>query len=136
MGLTVGHLNLFSRNPLDLAHFFSDLLDMDLRPDSGGDGIWVLSDTIRFFITQANAEQLFHKGGDRDLMVEFSLSSLNELEDLLHKVQFMSYRKIGDDQRTKSAPQKAQLSKVGTKVFFHLKDPDGRRWKFSFDSQM
>lgn len=136
MGLIVGHLNLYSQKPKELAQFFSELLDLDLIPDKGGDGIWVQGPTLKLFISQANAEQLFHKSGERDLMVEFTMQSLSELEDLLHKVQFMSYHKIGDDSRQKATPPKAQLSKVGSKVFFNLKDPDGRRWKFSFSEEL
>ncbi|MEC7277060.1 MAG: hypothetical protein VXV96_12130 [Bdellovibrionota bacterium] len=136
MGLIVGHLNLYSRNPTELAQFFSELLDMDLYPDASGDGIWVSSDTIKFFVTQANADQLFNKASERDLMVEFTLPSLSDLEDLLHKVQFMSYRKSAEELKPKARGHKIQLSKVANKVFFHLKDPDGRRWKFSFDEEL
>ncbi len=132
MGLTVGHLNLYSQKPKELAHFFSELLDLDILPEKGGDGIWVQSSSVKFFITQASAEQLFHKAGERDVMVEFSLPELSQLEDLIHKVQFMSYRKIGDKTRNEKSPQKSQLSKVGNKVFFKLKDPDGRTWQFSY----
>lgn len=136
MGLIVGHLNLYSQKPKELAQFFSELLDLDIVPEKGGDGIWVQGSTVKLFITQASAEQLFHKAGERDLMVEFSLATQTELEDLLHKVQFMSYRKIGDDARQKAAPSKAQLSKVGNQIFFNVKDPDGRRWKFSYRDEL
>lgn len=134
MGLHVSHINLYSQKPQELASFFSELLDMDIRPDGGGDGIWVENSDLRLFVTQASADQLFHKGGERDLQLEFKLDTLDELEDLLHKVQFLSYRQqVNED--TKSVP-KAKLSKVKDKVFFNIKDPDGRRWKFSFSERL
>ncbi len=129
MSLLVGHLNLYSQKPQELAQFFSELLDMDISPDEKGGGIWLKNTDLTLFVDQASAEQLFHKGGERDMMVEFNLGTLTELEDLLHKVQFISYRH-GEGDMAK-AP-KAKLSKVGDKVFFNLKDPDGRRWKFSY----
>lgn len=129
MSLLVGHLNLYSQKPKELAQFFSELLDMDISPDSKSSGIWLKSSDLTLYIDQASAEQLFHKGGERDIMVEFELGSLTELEDLLHKVQFISYRQ--GEEGVAQGP-KVKLSKVGEKVFFNLRDPDGRRWKFSF----
>jgi hypothetical protein len=135
MGLFVSHLNLYSQKPKELAHFFSELLDMDILPDKGGDGIWVENHDLKLFINQASADQLFHKGGERDLLVEFKLDTLDELEDLLHKVHFLSYRQGTGEEPTKPAT-KAKLSKVGNKVFFNILDPDGRRWKFCFTDDL
>ncbi|MCF8059641.1 MAG: hypothetical protein K9K67_10110 [Bacteriovoracaceae bacterium] len=135
MGLFVSHLNLYSQRPKDIAHFFSDLLDMDISPDKGGEGIWVQNSDLKLFIGQASADQLFHKGGERDLQVEFKLDTLEELEDLLHKVHFLSYRQTTTEEGAKKT-LKAKLSKVGNKVFFNIKDPDGRRWKFSFTDNL
>jgi len=135
MALKVGHLTLFSRTPKEIASFFSELLDLGITPDRGGEGIWLEGDSIKLFILPATADQLFHKGGERDLMVEFSLDDLSELEDLLHKVQFLSYRHSTDKEGQK-ASQKAQLSRVGGEVFFYLKDPDGRRWKFCWREEI
>lgn len=129
MSLLVGHLHLYSQKPTELAHFFSELLDMDIVPDQKGGGIWLKNSDLTLFVDQASAEQLFHKGGERDMMVEFQMSSLNELEDLLHKVQFIGYRQ-GDGEVAQGP--KVKLSRIADKVFFNLKDPDGRRWKFSF----
>lgn len=134
MGLKVSHINLFSPQPTELAQFFSDLLDMDITPEKSGEGIWVESDSLRLFVSAASADQLFHKAGERDVLLEFSLDSLNELEDLLHKIHFLSYRQSGEAS-VKPQP-KAKLSKVGSKVFFNILDPDGRRWKFSYSEPM
>lgn len=132
MGLKVSHINLFSPKPQELSQFFSELLDMDITPDKSGDGIWVENEYLRLFIGSSNADQLFHTGGERDVLLEFSLDSQEELEDLLHKVHFLSYRQAGE--KVAKATPKAKLSRVGDKVFFNLKDPDGRRWKFSYTS--
>ena len=134
MSLLVSHINLYSQRPQELANFFSELLDMDIKPDEAGEGIWVSNNDLVLYVSQASAEQLFHKGGERDIQLEFKLDTLNELEDLLHKIQFLSYRQ-NTNEESKSLP-KAKLSKVKDKVFFNLKDPDGRRWKFSFSEKL
>lgn len=134
MSLLVSHINLYTQRPQELANFFSELLDMDIRPDSGGEGIWVENSDLKLYVAQATADQLFHKGGERDIQLEFKLSTLEELEDLLHKIQFLSYRQ-NTAEEVKSLP-KAKLSKVKDKVFFNIKDPDGRRWKFSFSEKL
>lgn len=130
MGLKVSHINLYSPKPQELSQFFSELLDMDISPDKGGDGIWVENEFLKLFVGLSNADQLFHREGERDILLEFALDSLSELEDLLHKLHFMSYRQEGE-KAAKAAP-KVKLSRVGGKVFFSIKDPDGRLWKFSF----
>jgi hypothetical protein len=130
MGLKVSHINLYSPKPKELAQFFSELLDMDITPDKSGDGIWVSNEFLKLFIGTSNADQLFHREGERDILLEFGLDSLTEIEDLLHKVQFISYRQAGE-KAAKTTP-KTKLSRIGGKVFFNIKDPDGRRWKFSF----
>lgn len=134
MSLLVSHINLYSQRPQELANFFSELLDMDIKPDEAGEGIWVSNKDLVLYVSQASAEQLFHKGGERDIQLEFKLDTLNELEDLLHKIQFLSYRQ-NTNEEAKALP-KAKLSKVKDKVFFNLKDPDGRRWKFSFSEKL
>ena len=142
MGLHVSHINLYTQKPQELAHFFSELLDMDIRPGEGGEGIWVENSDLKLYVTQASATQLFHKGGERDLQLEFKLDNLNELEDLLQKVQFLSYRQNtsqhpSDEEKAEGkAVPKVKLSKVKDKVFFNLKDPDGRRWKFSYSQKL
>jgi catechol-2,3-dioxygenase len=131
MSVSVANITLFSRNPQDLAHFFSELLDLDILPIVGGEGIKVHSEKVTIRVLKANADQLFHKAGDRDVMIEFSLPSQQDLEDLLHKVQFLSYR-----QNSEKPVPRAKLSKIGDEVFFFLKDPDGRSWKFSFSGDI
>ncbi len=131
MSVTVANITLYSRNPKGLAHFFSELLDLDILPIVGAEGISVHSEKVTIKVLKANADQLFHKAGERDVMIEFSLASQQELEDLLHKVQFLSYR-----QNAEKPLPRAKLSKVGSQIFFFLKDPDGRNWKFSFDEEI
>lgn len=127
MPANVNTIILYSQHPKELASFFSELLDLDLKPIATGEGIVVHSENVAIKVLKANADQLFHKAGERDLMVEFSYESQQELEDLLHKVQFLSYR-----QNAEKPVPRAKLSKVGDEVFFLLKDPDGRTWRFSY----
>jgi len=132
MGLKVSHINIFSPKPNEVSHFFSELLDMDITPEKSGDGIWVENDFLKLFVGNANADQLFHTSGERDIFLEITMDTLNELEDLVHKVQFLDYRRLSEKDERPSG--KAKLSKVGEKIFFNLKDPDGRKWKFSYNS--
>ena len=128
MALSFGQLVLYSRNPRDLAKFLAELLDLEMHQPPQGDGILLRGSLIKISIVTASAQHLFSKGNDRDLMMDFSVESLDELEDFLHKIQFMNYR------HGEESPQgpKVQLSKVGKTYFFLVKDIDGRKWKFSY----
>jgi len=131
MSVMVANITLYSRKPKEVAHFFSELLDLDINANAVGEGIKVHSENVTIQVLKANADQMFHKAGERDVLIEFSLATQQELEDLLHKVQFLSYR-----QNAENPVPRAKLSKIGDEVFFFLKDPDGRNWKFSYTGKI
>lgn len=125
MSVKLGALILYSRHPQELAQFFSDLLDMDIQTDEATGAITVSSDILKLMVLEANADQMFHRSGERDMLLELEYDTQQELEDLLFKVQFLSYR------QGEYKEKKATLTKMGDDIFFFLKDLDGRRWKFS-----
>ncbi len=131
MGLSISSIVLYSRNPESLIRFLSHLLELEIRPSGPEEAPVLLGEKIRFHILKASAQHLFQKAEERDITVDFELSELSELEDLLHKVQFMEYRQVGGEQDS-LANAKTQLSKKGPFHFFWLQDPDGRQWKFSY----
>lgn len=127
----VGPHILYSRNATELSQFLSELLDMDIRPGESG-VIWLANDQMRLQVIQASHDSLLPRTTERDTILCFSMNDLQSLEDLLYKVQFLSYRH--GDNIVNDSEKKATLHQQGGEYFFFLKDLDGRRWKFSFQS--
>lgn len=131
MSYRVGPHILYSRNATELSQFLSELLDMDIRPGTPGI-IWVSSEQLCFQIIQASHDSLLPRTTQRDTILSFCMDDLQSLEDLLYKVKFLSYRH--GDNSVNEPEKKASLHQEAGEYFFFLKDLDGRRWKFSFQS--
>jgi hypothetical protein len=121
---------LYSRNAVELAQFLSELLDMDIFKDHA-QSIIIRNEIISFQVIQVSDQSLLARTAERDTILCFHMDSLQSLEDLLYKVQFLSYRH-GDSSRDDE--KRATLHQQKGEYFFFLKDLDGRRWKFSFNS--
>ncbi len=131
MSFSLGPHILYSRNANELAHFLSELLDMDISVQSEG-SILVKSDLVSLQVVQAPAQALLARNTERDTILGFRVDSLQALEDLVLKVQFLGYRH--GESNASEAQKKVKLHQQDREYFFFLKDLDGRRWKFSFIS--
>ncbi|MCP4913251.1 MAG: hypothetical protein GY909_09030 [Oligoflexia bacterium] len=128
MSLKLGNIVLFSRSPKTLGSFLSDIFDSEcitLEDQS----FYVDSEVASFKILPSSSEQMFAQGGERDFLIEIESSSLEELEDFLHKIQFLKFRHGHTEEQGK-----VELSKEKNNYFFYVRDPDGRRWKFFWRS--
>ncbi len=131
MSYRVGPHILYSRSATELAQFISELLDMDIS--AGGEGVVFLRNPLLSFqVIQAPHDALIPRNTERDIIFSFSMDDLQSLEDLLYKVEFLSYRH--GDGASGESDKKASLHQQGDEYFFFLKDLDGRRWKFSYQS--
>ena len=131
MSLTLGPHILYSRSANELAQFLSELLDMDISAQANG-SVFLQNGLFTLQVIQASPQALVARNAERDTILSFRLDSLQALEDLVLKVQFLSYRH-GESQSSES-DKKVKLHHQDDEYFFFLKDLDGRRWKFSFIS--
>lgn len=120
------HLHLFSKDPQELAQFLADVFDYIIIPSEKNGAIVVEGEDWSFFIRPALAGHLFSASGERDVEFEFILESLNELEELSHKIEFHFYRSKG------MSPQDHIIwERTNKESSFFLTDPEGRKWRFS-----
>ena len=119
-------LRLFSRKPRDLAQFLAEVFDYTIGPANESGAIEVTGEDWSFLIDTARSEHLFSIDGERDVEYEFLLNSVDDLEDLGHKIEFHFYRSKG------LSPGKDLVwERSKTESCFWLRDPEGRRWRFS-----
>tara|TARA_R110002072_G_scaffold64203_8_gene159924 strand:- start:11413 stop:11805 length:393 start_codon:yes stop_codon:yes gene_type:complete len=124
MSLRLGNIVLFSRNPKILGSFLSDIFDSEcltLKDQT----YYIDNEIASFKILPIKADQLFAQGGERDFLLEIETGSLDELEDFLHKIQFLKFRHGNTEEQGK-----VELTRDQDCYFFIVRDPDGRRWKF------
>lgn len=131
MSYRIGPHILYSRNAHELAHFISEVLDMDIFAKDEGE-VLLKNELVAFQIIQAAPAVLMAREIERDMILSFVMDDLKSLEDLLYKVQFLSYRH--GESSAADHEKRASLHQQGSEHFFFLKDLDGRRWKFSFNS--
>ena len=134
MSYLLGPHILYSRKATQLAQFLSEILDLEIMASNPSEGrILLKGESISFQVIQISAQKLPPVDGERDTILTFEVEELSHLNDLLHKVQFMSYR--NGDPTALNPDKKAILHHEGGEHFFFLKDLDGRRWKFSYFSK-
>lgn len=130
MSYRVGPHILYSRKATELSQFISELLDMDIRPGKAG-VIWVSNAQLSFHIIQVvQQDTLIPYTTARDTILSFSMDTLQDLENLLKKVEFLRYRQ--EDNGANGSEQKPSMHQQEGNLFFFLKDLDGRSWKFFF----
>jgi hypothetical protein len=129
MEVSLKQIILYARDPQVTAKFLTALLDFeDYQLDSPkGKGIVIDSKGWSFFILKAKAEHLLALEESRDMEVNFSVSSREVLDDLLHKLQFYQYR--SEEHKSHEPPK---MIKDDDHIYFKAIDPDGRRWVFSY----
>lgn len=129
MEISLKQIILYSKDPQVTARFLTALLDFeDYQIDSPkGKGILIDSKGWSFLILKAKAEHLLALEESRDMEVNFSVTSREILDDLLHKLQFYYYR---NEENNKKEPPK--IMKADDHIYFRAKDPDGRDWVFSY----
>jgi len=124
--LQLRRLRLFSRKPIELAQFLAEVFDYTIQPAGQNGSIEVSGEDWSFLIDTARAEHLFSIDGERDVEYEFLLNSVDDLEDLGHKIEFHFYRSKG------LSPGKDLVWEcISDESCFWLRDPEGRRWRFS-----
>ncbi len=124
--MRVGQVILFSKDKLLLSRFLSDLFD--LMPSVDEDAIRIKGANISFLIIER--EKLAFSGSSN--IIDFFVDSIEEIEAMHKKVEFIYYRydiKDLDGESNKTVPS-IKNSQEGS--FFFITDPDNRRWKISF----
>lgn len=126
MSLKLAFQTLYSTNPEKLASFWSEVFEAEISPVEvfGQSAVRIETDFFQIRILKAQAQRLFSSTGLRDYSFTFELDSLSDLEDLLHKIQFMMFRHGQEDKK------KIKLEKGPNDYFFRLNDPDGREIMF------
>lgn len=120
------YLHLYSKKPIELAQFLSDVFDYVILPTEEDQQIVVQGDKWSFLVKKASAAHLFSSQGERDVEFEFKLDSIDELEDLGHKIEFHFYRSRG-----MSPAEFIKWERSKTESSFYLCDPEERKWRFS-----
>lgn len=103
-----------------VAQLLGEVLDWPLT--AIGDGIRVGR--------EGEGALLFIKGkktvfGESTLL-DFCVESLEELQDLHQRWQFVRYR------HTEQSLKQGEIVEADAACYFMIHDPDGRKWKFSF----
>lgn len=124
--ISLNQIVLHTRNVPTLTAFLSDLLEMEIIQEPGNDSVLLKQENYQFLILESSADQLFAKETKRDIWLDFSLDSLEELENLLQKIKFQQYR------HGESGEDVIKLQKDDSFCFFVINDPDGRALRFSF----
>jgi catechol-2,3-dioxygenase len=130
MAISIGQIILQSRRIEEMAQFLSELFEMEIYPSDDGEGVFLLGETFKISLVRPEESNPLTRHNDRDILIDFFAPTLRELEDILHKVQFLNYRM--SEEKTSSFHEKASLNKIGESYYFHLRDPEGRKWKFSY----
>ncbi|EQC43637.1 hypothetical protein M899_1821 [Bacteriovorax sp. BSW11_IV] len=125
MSIRFGQLALYSKNKTELAHFLSELLEMEIK--SAGEGVRLIADDISIIIFDDPRSN----PANMNMMVDFFVDSKEELSELANKAQFFAYRfgllAEGQDVGEIVGP----IRGIGPLSYFFATDTDGRKWKFS-----
>ncbi|WP_157680654.1 hypothetical protein [Bacteriovorax sp. Seq25_V] len=112
-----------------LTSFLSDLFDLEI--DNSRDSIRLVNEDLSFLIIERE-EKLNNQG---TLMLDFFVSSLDELHQIKDKYQFLNYRQNSlstDGTALGLSTQPIEIKEAGDMSFFFFTDPDQRRWKVSY----
>ncbi len=127
MSISVGQIALYSKDIQKISSFLSDLLETEIMP--AGDAVRLVHQNFTIVVIDGSLDKTTR--APNLTVVDFFVSSLQELEDLRQKYLFFRYR---DDAGLKDAGQEfsCEVKSYGPIHFFVVIDPDGRKWKFSF----
>ncbi|WP_127716202.1 hypothetical protein [Halobacteriovorax sp. HLS] len=128
MSLKIGQVALHSKNKLTLASFLSELLDMELS--HSGEAIRLEDDNFTLIIIEDPSMSVVS-----NMVIDFFTDSLEELQGLIQKVEFIKYRyRITFVTDEGKVLEDVKIHNIGHLHYFFLSDTDGRRWKFSYRS--
>ncbi len=126
--IVLGQIVLFTKNKMRLTSFLSDLFDLEI--DNSKDSVRLVNEDLSFLIIERD-ENLNNQG---TLMLDFFVSSFDELRHIRDKYQFLNYRQNSLNQDGTShalSAQAIEIKEAGEMSFFFFTDPDQRRWKVS-----
>jgi hypothetical protein len=124
MAMKLGQVVLFSRARDRLVNFLTELFDLELQDVS--DGLMLKNQFTQFLVVEADKSQLLATNGD--MILDFFVDSREELETFLQKAEFCFYRQGPNNDHIK----RPTINYAEGIFYFYLRDPDGRRWSFSF----
>lgn len=126
MTIQIGQIALYSKDKATLSSFLSELLDADILPT--GDAVRLVHSNFTIIILDGSDSS--SQRTPNDIVVDFFVDSISELEDLKQKAEFFQYRFNSGHNIEES--EKVEIQSIGPFHFFYLKDTDSRKWKFSF----
>src|SRR3989339_1224657 len=109
-----------------LSNYISEIFDKQV---SISNNQYVINmDGINFIFKQVDDDQVQHDS--RHTLLEFSVDSVEALEDLLKKVQFYHYR-LNAGKNTDRLFEIPEIHGDQNIHYFEVEDTDNRKWKFS-----
>lgn len=126
MILQLGQIAIYSKDKLALAKFLAELLDMELSYSLSGEAVVLKHQSLSIAIYDAKACHVFALNNTRDMILDFWVESIEDLEELVQKIQFQKYR-----QGVKNAATKYKIERNNESSYFIFDDTDGRHWRFS-----
>ncbi len=125
MSLKLRQIVLMSRDKHLLSSFLSELLELDLVPT--GEGVRLSGAGFQLLILESGSASS-QSIQNAALLIDFAVDSYDALSELQQKCQFFAYR-------FQLPPHsEAEIKTMGALSYFILRDPEGRKWKFSFVS--
>jgi len=124
MSMKLGQIVLFTRQREALVNFLTELLEVEVREI--GEGLELKNSSVRFLVIEADKSQLLSTNGD--MILDFFFDTRPELETFLQKSEFCLYRQGPTNDHIK----RPTINYSEGVFYFYLRDPDGRRWSFSF----
>ena len=121
MSLEFNRTILYSKNKEELSVYLSELLDASLNKKT--EGIEIKKEDFSLMIYDRNSKKSNYKS-----TFHFSLSSQDELKEMLKKIQFIWFRRG----KNENAPEILEKNEKGKHhSFFKTRDIDGNNWIFS-----
>ena len=127
MTIQIGQVALYSKDKANLASFLSDILEAEILPT--GDAVRLVHENFTIIILDGSEVQ--GPATPNDIVVDFFVESLSELEDLKQNAEFFQYR-YNSSQSSQNPSENVEIQSIGPFHFFYLRDTDNRKWKFSF----
>jgi len=128
MSITVGQIALYSKDIQKISTFLSDLLETEIQP--AGEGVRLIHQSFTIVVIDGSQDEA--KRAPNLTVVDFSVDSLQELEDLRQKYLFFRYRDDAGLTDESSPEFSCDVKSIGPIHYFVVVDPDGRKWKFSY----